>query len=445
MITVKEKISVIKCFPFDVFPDPIKDSMISVAKYYNLPGDYIGAAALFSIASLAGNQYQATAKGPVKPILFSLLIGPSGVGKTPAYNLMCGNIINAQRSVQNDVFKRELKEWIDKKAAAKGGESSFTEPKPTNRIRMIEDVTMEAVSKEAETSVAGFGVYYDEGGRMFTSVNQYKADSSSYDFWNEIWNGKTYQISRVDESRSRFIKSPSVSVLAGMQKERMGKYFNENIISSGFAFRFLMVESDYISIKEDIDYFDELKNEMCEDWQDIIRGLFSGGMHMTKDGEPRPVHFTDEAKKEYTRIMRSIAKEQNVNISTATRDDNTKVALGAKMQAYIARLALILAIIEDYTGPNITVANVHGAYELYKFYKGNAEKIIGALRKQDIVGLTDTEQDLFDALPDMFTAAEAVQVCQNLRLNEKFFLNSFRRKFDQGYIRKLNRGAYEKI
>ncbi len=447
-VSVAGKLKNINTIPVDVFPKDIAESMKLLSDQTNIPLEFICTAALFAVASQAGNQYYGNLNGRIKPIIYAANIGPSGVGKTPAYNKLCGDIINPLRKILDDEYKTVYAAYKDRLKTAKEFKQQFTERPPVKKIRIIEDGTDEAISKHAETSPGGFGLYYDEGGRFFGSSSQYKRDNSSVHTFNEIWNGKSHQIIRVDQEKDRFIPNPAISVLIGLQADRMAKYFTEDVLQSGLAYRFLMCKAAFKPINETVDYFDDNVKEMCETWKNLIRSLFYRGARLEENFEPICVEFNQEAKLKYNEVMGEIAAQQNVFIRSVKKEDDNITIIGAaaKLQAYVARLALILAIIDDHTGPTITAQNIEGAYVLYKYYKRNSDKILLSLSGTATTGLTDNEAELLENLPDnQFTTKEAGDVCETLNLNKKFFLTSMRRKYKAGWIKTVSKGVYEKI
>ena len=448
MSYVGDKLKNRPSFPLEVFPEKVKESIQTIAEQYSIPADLLAASALFAVAALAGNIYVAKVNGGVKPILYIMMVAPSGVGKTPAYKKMCGEIINPLRGFLNEVFKQEQNAWKERKKAAKELGKEFTELQPFKRVRIIEDATLEATLRHAESSPAGFGLFYDEGGRLFSGVTQYRKDASPVDFLNENWNGQAYESIRADSDKDRFIANPAISILIGMQKERMAKYFTEDVLHSGLANRFLICQGDFKQINEAADFFDENRKEVCQEWRDLIRGLFHRGAEMTAEQSAISVEFTLEAKIGYNNIMSDIAGNQNKLIKSLKREDENMplVAANAKLQAYVARLALVLSIIDNYTGPTITEKNVKDAYSLYKFFKRNSDRILLSLNSTATTGLTESEAELLEALPDQeFTSKQAEEVCISLDLGKKFFFVSFKRKYSKGWVKIIQKGVYEKV
>jgi hypothetical protein len=434
-----------KGFPVDIYPDHIAASFREIAVNYNIPLDYLGLTALFTVAGLSGGMYRGELNGGIKPILYACLVGPSGVGKTPAYKQLCENIIAPLRAEYYRQYKAELKVYQEERELAKTNKTPFTKDPPVKKARMITDATLEALTKYAELCPAGFGVVYDEGGRFFTSANAYKKDTSSVDFWNELWNGTAYEILRVDAERDRHISQSATSVIIGMQRDRLLKFFNEDTVASGLLNRFLIVESDYILLNENPDPFAP-RGTVHDGWQDLVKYLFTKGVMFVTGTEIR-VPFEDIAKQKYSEISNSLIKESNMHILSAKKDDATRlmIAYNSKLVAYFPRLALILSIINNPQKPVIRYEDVVNAKRLYDFFKQNASILLATINEQTVTGLSENQQRLYDKLPNKFTSMEAKIVCEELNLSTKFFATTYNRVFSKGIIRKCTDGFYEKI
>lgn len=432
-------------FPLDVFPDLIADSFRTLSRQYNLPLDFLGLTALFTVGSLAGNIYRGDLNGGIKPIVYACLVGPSGVGKTPPYRHLYDSITQGLRAQAHTNYKAELKAWEERKEAAKANKQPFTEDKPVKKVRMITDGTLEAITKFAEQCPAGFGVVYDEGGRFFSGANAYKKDTSSVDFWNESWNGTGYDIIRVDSERDRHVTSSATSVLIGMQRDRLLKFFNDDTIASGLLNRFLICESDYILLNEEVDVWAE-KVQACDYWQQLVTYLYVKGQQFVTGTEIK-VEFEPSAKQHYSAVSAQLLRDANKSILAAKQDDASRlmIAYQSKLSAYLPRIALILSIIDDPRTPLIRYHNIENARRLLDFFRSVARKMLFQINEQSSTGLTENEQKLYDALPIRFSASEAKMVCVELGLSEKYFSTQFIRKFSKGYINKLEKGWYEKV
>lgn len=433
-------------FPMDVFPENIAHSFKQLAEHYSLPLDFMGTTALYTIAGLGGNMYTTELNGQIKLIVYAMLVGPSGVGKSPPYDKLCGDIVAPLEAYQYDQYRYAITKWNTDKDIAKSSRQPHEDPKPIRPIRTAKGGTVEGFMKHSESSPAGMALYYDEGGKMLNSPNAFKKDTGSTDFWNETWNGKSYNELRANSELERFASNTSISVLAGMQTDRISKYFNSEAFVSGLPQRFLLTKSDYIPLNENIDHFDTNKREVCPEWAEIVKALFNRGLLYTKKNTTI-IKFTNAAKNAYNQLSSKLLRESNANRAAIRAGDvsQTMAQYDSKLQQYVGRFMMILAIIDDCYAPTITVDHIHNAERLYRFYRKQAEHIFTALNAEDQTQLTSNEIKLLDNLPNQFTSKEAAQICEALKMSDRFFQVAFPRKLSKGWIKKTGPGQYQKI
>lgn len=432
-------------FPFEIFHPDIEASFRDLAQEYSLPLDYLGTSALFTIAALSGNMYRTELNGEIKNIMFCMLVGPSGTGKSPAYDLLCGNIVEPLNAELWQQYDNAHKEWREKKEAARLAKTLFTEPEPIRRIRMATGGTMEGIMKHAMTSPAGFGLYYDEGGTMLGSPNQYKKDTSSTDFWNKMWNGQPFDEMRADSSRERYIDKTSISVMVGMQGERLARYFNSDTVESGLPFRFLFTMAEDILLKEDVNRFDKTRRGVCWPWRNIVSELFrKGAYNYFRDDTPTQIPFQEPARMLFNQMSTKYLRASNALKLARKTGDTSSLLLNyeSKLYAYFGRFLIILALLDNREQPMITEQHVYNASLLYDFYRNQARMILSGLQDDD---LNDNERLLLDALPDEeFGREEILLACVGLKLAPRYFETAFRRKFRMGWIKKVSRGRFIK-
>jgi 5S rRNA maturation endonuclease (ribonuclease M5) len=428
-------------FPMDIFHPDIADSFRALAAEHSVPVDYLGTTALFTISALSGAMY--TTSITIQNIIFAMLVGPSGVGKSPAYNILCGDVVENMEQDLYSEYRRSMKEWEASKLNA--DKSQPRKPKPVRKIRTAKGGTMEGIMRHAETSPAGFGLYYDEGGKMLGGPNQFKKDNSSVDFWNELWNGKYFNELRADSELERFAAKNRISVMIGMQTDRVHQYFTRDATDSGLTYRFLFTQSDHITLNEFVDHFSD-RRQPHRDWCEVVKFLFRRGLGY--DGHPLPVEFNSDAATLYNEKSAELISASNELREARRIGDHDEMILTyqGKLYQYFGRFCLVLAILNNPGGPVITIECVEGAIKLYEFYHQQAEVLFKRLNRDQNTDLNTNERLMYDALPDReFNRDDIQRVSMELNMSDKFFDTAFRRKYKDGWIRRLSKGKYEKI
>jgi hypothetical protein len=134
-------------------------------------------------------------------------------------------------------------------------------------------------------------------------------------------------------------------------------------------------------------------------------------------------------------------------IKSMKADDATAImrSYESKLFAYQGRFLIPLAVIKDYSYPEITEETVALSARLYDYFHAQAHRVFKALSGSHQTGMSEAQQRLFDALPAKFSTEEAVNISKSLNLSDKFFHVNFKRVYErQGWIAKTARGTYQK-
>lgn len=430
-------------FPFEIFPTVIKQNMFDIAKENNIPTQFMGATALFTLSGLAGNMYRFKVAGDIiKPILFMALIAPSGVGKTPAWRHLGYSPTALLRVRHHEQYLEDAKRWrIQHEKAEEKGED--VPDRPLEIIRMLEEGTSEAIEHLLTYCKAGLTLTYDEGQKFFTTTMQYKKDSSSDGFWNQLFEGQLAHIYRVSEASRRFIPDPCVNVMIGLQTERSMKYFTEDSLYSGTFNRFLFCFSQRFSLAAPTSV-DSLKSIKCEEWRSLVRHLFEEGFTfepMREGGRPgiRWATVAKDAKVDFDFARSSLVTQSNMEISKAKHGDASTFILGynSKLFKYFSKFCLILAVLRDPVNPIVTKEIVYHSLELYKYFKLQVSGFLNDMVPAIQTGLSVTETAFYDALPDLFDQSHINEVAKNMNVCESFFRKMMQRKLMGKMVKKL--------
>src|SRR6187549_2209951 len=98
-------------FPWEIFEPHIYENFKDISRLANIPIEFLGVEAIFAVAALAGNMYMLNINGGVKPLVFVAKVGPSGIGKSPAYEKVIGNIIRPLRFEYEDQYRLQLDQY----------------------------------------------------------------------------------------------------------------------------------------------------------------------------------------------------------------------------------------------------------------------------------------------------------------------------------------------
>jgi hypothetical protein len=429
-------------FPFEIFPEKIRQSIFEVAKERSLNPLFLATAGLWAASSLAGTCYNSDFGTDGKNILFALLIGPVSVGKTPAFKAMMEQPLKQLQEREDEDFKRALAEWNAERTLAYAEKKQFNKAKPKRFVPYAVDGTTEGYIALSQDQKAGLGVYHDEA-ETILNAGSFKSNNDSISFFTQIFSGGRLTQVRADRDKERVVPNMNLNLLMGTQPSRLRNIFTEDRIASGFASRFLMVESDYIELNEEADPFTKGR-QMCSEWLNLMATLYEANKtYCEGDTTPIQVQITDGAKQLYRKYYKDNLKAANKRIV-----DNLEghiIGTQAKMSAYIPRLTQLIAIINQPLQPIVNEQVVELGQQLFKFYANSTVSIISKIFVEADTGLPNVLETLYNALPDIFTYKQAEEICVKLNLSDQKFKVSLRRKDFGKLFKKIKHGEYQKV
>jgi hypothetical protein len=186
-------------------------------------------------------------KQVAKPILWTLIVGDPGSGKTPGNNL----ITDPYKKLQQEENERYKVELVDYERAHKGweqlpkNEKKHTPepelPKP-KRVFFIDNITIEKLLK-IQSDQPDFGLLWnkDEFSGLIDGLGQYKAKSNDQQVLLSLRSGEGFSVERV--SKSLYAPHSTLSISGGIQpqvlKKRMGNLQDDDGFFSRFCFCFI--------------------------------------------------------------------------------------------------------------------------------------------------------------------------------------------------------------
>ena len=425
-------------FPLHVFPYHIRKSLLEVAEARSLAPEFLAVSALWTVSSMAGTHYTSEFNGDAKNILFCLLVAPVSVGKTPAYKSMCETPLKSIMESSDKNFATATKDYDQRR---QDNEKS-NEKKPRRFIPFAVDGTTEGYVALSMDQPNGIGVYHDEAESIF-NAGSFKGTNDAISFFTQCFSGGRFIQVRADRDKERVVPNLNINLMMGTQPARLKNIFTEDRLSSGFASRFIMVESDYIELNTEVDPFSKNK-EMCQQWTDLLHTLYAGGQrYNTGDLKEVVIRIEDDAKTAYRGYYKQNLKDANKRI--LSKAEQYIIGTEAKMSAYFPRLVQLLAIINEPISPVITKKTVDDAHTLYKYFAKSTMNIISKISEQIDTGLPNELELLYQALPDTFKRSDAVEVCERINIDKRRFEVAMRRKDFKVLFRKVDHGIYQKL
>ncbi len=378
-----------KCldFPIDAMPEILRTFIEKGAYAMQCPPDYIGVALLACLGAIIGRTFMLQLKPGwlESTLLWVVIVGKPGTTKSPALKLVLRLLLCIQKKWFEEyavkkaeydetakVHKKKMKKWEQSKSE---GPPPKAPPKPICRRIVVSDTTVEALTPLMCQNPHGLILYRDELSGWMNSMNAYKGGKGS-DIQNflSIWSGMSFIVDRKRNAGPISVPDPYLAVIGSCQPEPLLRLLDDNRQEDGFASRLLMSYPIDIQ-KQWVD--DGIGEEVIIPIRDLFEVLFKlRGEALDDSSQPRIVRLNGEANKIFKELMNdhySQAKKYGL--------DNNMAAAWAKMEAYTARLALIIHLIRFYSQEvsdiKVDDRSVLMAAGLIEYFKAHVARLYG--------------------------------------------------------------------
>ncbi len=438
--------------PLDAFPDKIQEIILNLARYENFNVEYTASIILSAVATAVGNSCHIRIKGEWKtcPSLYMMLIGRSGLGKTPPLGFLY-TPINEYDDKLHEKYEEEWEEY--ERALAMSGRKREKEgdgqlPKKPNYVTtVIYDSTPEAMMSMHQYNRRGITLVVDEILALFNSVKRYNRKNNLIEDLLTAYSGQPLKIVRKSESKPVRIKNPCINIIGSIQTDMLGEVFNDEFLSNGLLNRFLFVYptnwkiSNWVRNGKDTSYPDTMNQ-----WRSIINRIFSIPCIVSHNGatvNPRIITMSDDAEEcfyeWYNKIINSVnAIENDFDV------DSRKI----KLNGHVARLALLFQVMKWATGEGdmqyVERDSVRAAIRMIDYYEETYQRVQEAVVMNDIGEMKEAWLSL---LGETFTSSDAVAAGKKVdmsRRNVYYALDQLCR-LKHPVIEKVKHGAYRKL
>lgn len=307
--------------PIDGLTESLQRLIKNVADVYQLNQDFVGASLLTVAGAAMGNKFKLETEFTDVPMLWTILVGYSGLGKSEPISAMAQPLID-ENNERLEGYRAAMRAWRQAK--------DETAPKPIFHQCYLNHDTPEAAFKALADNPNGLLQYSDEILTFMGSFGRYNnggtADESTY---LSIWSHKPLLITRKTEDPI-MVQSPFLSLIGGIPDELLGELFTKRRSVSGFAQRLLFVFPSVIK-KKHYTSTKVQKPDMTE-WHSLIKRLM-GASETTYT-------LTPEAYEKYNEYRNSLSDKMDAQ-------PNAIKSLYAKLMIYAARFAIVAHVLGD--------------------------------------------------------------------------------------------------
>jgi len=384
-------------FPDAVFPCGLSEVVNQLVSHnQNLPADYIKSAVFSACASAIGKSIKAV-DGGEKPILWTLLIGKPGLGKTPSIRVAY-KPFDAIAEANKKTFRDALKQY-----------TSDEDPgadKPFLMLPVHNKATVEAIADELEKNPKGTTLISDE---IKSWIDNHGRNSRGSDegFYLSYWDGNpTAEATR--HGKKTYCSDPCLNIIGGIQDGILETTMNGSKLSNGFFERWLFVI--YEGRRKPRTPRTKAQDEANMCYSDIIQKIYN------TDFDEEELPLSREAQEYWGNwCVRNNDRINELN----DEGDRTLPSVLSKWEKYLIRFALVIQVISDILENRepreIGVEAITNANLLHEYYYSNTKAVIGMIETPaHLRGLTRWQSTLYRLLPDTFSFADAKKILSEI-------------------------------
>src|SRR5215208_1516806 len=387
---VSQELPTARDFPTSALPRQARRLVEEAAAAIDCPTEFIGVPLLVTLSSAIGNSRRVRLKQGWSEgaAIYAAVVADPGEKKTPAAKVAIEPAVKAQAKmryeyrVKQDEYARELREYeVEKADAKKDGVAAPPPPEaPVMSRALVEDTTIEALASILEGTPRGVLVSRDELTAWARSMAQYRAGGKGADrqFWLSAWSNSYVSIDRKGRAEPLVLPVPFVSLFGSIQPSVLPEIAAGR--EDGLRDRILFAYPDPTPSRWSDEEISEGAIGGVKWLYDKLRGL-EPGEDETGDPEPVMVALSPDAKPVLAEILNAHRAEMDAPGFPARLRGPW-----AKLEAYLARLALIVAMCRAVTNDaheRVEAEDVLRASILLEYFKNHAHRVYVGLYGAD--------------------------------------------------------------
>jgi len=382
-------------FPTHMLPKPLATVITRVARAIGCDHSFVALPMLSVLSAAIGNSREIELKpGWREPsILWTAIVGDSGTMKSPALEHALKPVRDRQRSsmsahagaVQHFEMALEIFKVASKRSIT-NEEGPRQRPLPPVLERLLcDDTTVEALAVLLQDQPRGILLARDELSGWIGSFDRYASGKGSdCSKWLEMFGGRPMVVDRKTGSdRTICVGRAAVSIAGGIQPAILRRALTSEHRANGLAARILFAMPPRVPKRWTEESIDEQTERILED---LVERLYSLEPSNDNGGYWQPVtlRLSEEGRQEWVRFYNEHAKEQ------ADLADHDLAAAWAKLEAYAARLALVIHCVRcAIDSPSVTDEehvdgiSISAGVELARWFGGEAQRIYATFNEND--------------------------------------------------------------
>lgn len=419
-----------RMFPVDLLPQPLRQYVREGSEATGCDPSLIALPALAALASAVGNTRRLQLKRTwyALPILWTAIVGESGVQKSTGYQLAIKPVQRRQQllleryNADRQRYEARMEHW-DREKIRRRPDAATRPEKPTPPVAervIVGDTTVEALAPLLKDNPRGLLLGRDELRGWLGSFDRYASGSkgkSDEAHWLSMYNGGSMLVDRkTAQSGPIFVPSAAVCITGGIQPGTLRRALGVEHRESGLAARLLM---SYPPRRPKQWTEADMSPDVAQGYEDLFARLYSLQPTTDADGKSVPVTLTldDDAKALFVAYVNAHNQEL-VDLS------GDLAAAWSKLEETAARLALVLELVRWARGAGNTAPVTVGAESmgaaigLVEWFKHETRRIYAEVFSSDTVDKPTARERLVAWLgrqPGPVTTREVQQGCRFLK------------------------------
>lgn len=416
-LSLPDELPPVEPFDMDLLPSTLKPWAADIAERFQCPPDFVGAAIMAALASVVGRKIglrpQARTDWTTVPNLWALLVGRSGVMKSPAMEAalaplkrlaaQAGETFQVQQieyqrksrllKIQSEEAEKAARVVLKKNPQADVANLLEVEEinEPTLRRYIANDTTVAALGELLRHNQNGFLTYRDEMVSLLKGLDREDA-AGDRGFYLTAWNGdSSYTIDRIGRGLNLYIPAVCLSLLGSTQPARIAEYIRHAVKGTsgddGLIQRFsMLVWPDMGSDWKDVDRWPDNEAKQAAnkvfEYLDQLNPLDLGAVQdKGANGEPEGIPYL-----RFDDVGRELFLEWRTTLEAQLRSGDLSPALESHFSKYrklIPAIALLIHLAEGKTGP-VGVSSVLAAVAWGEYLQTHTRRAYASITTPDV-------------------------------------------------------------
>lgn len=430
--------------PLDAFPQKMQQMILDLARTENYSIEFTVTSLISAMAAAIGNSCYIRIKGNwiTSPILYVMLVGKPGVGKTPPLNFAYKPLhdLDTEEYLK---YKSQKNEYASIVESNKGKKRADWQPLPSVPVlhkTIMNDFTPEVLMRNHDANRRGVAVVVDEVMGLFNTVNRY----NNSPFLQQLLSAHSSQpidVSRCGLDCPLRINHPCIQIAGTIQTGVVHELYDMGFKKNGLLDRFLFSFPQDLRItpwhKED--RFDaSVINRPFRIWEGIIDKALSIDF---VEEQSNILDFSKDAMQIFF-DWRNDACEQ-INAITDERLIDTRFA---KVPLNTARLALIFQIFRWACGEShkdfIDAESVNAAIRMSDYFENSYNRLVELVTNDAI---EPVKKQWLDLMGSPFTTSDAIRAGEELGMSKRSVMYMLADFHAKGILNRTRKGEYEKL